>query len=452
MLAARVSDPSSEPPPPTPRRVTLDVVLKRDARTQPAHVAAQWSTQRTWVLTFFILFCAASWYAWVELRGHPIANYVSALPQLTAVFAAMTTLLGGGDPNIAKNWYQARANRALEWIDGHARSVCIGLALATLVIAYAGHSMIEVEVQCPAGCQLSYGALGAVTSCDQHHDRIWAPLGLESVVPTFECSMPGGHGEWEPLRRSVRDTEGTHEIFTCYEDGARVVSHAPRVAVEYLEYGWADGTPARNPAPCDHLPVGLYSYDPAANTCTWLMTLDALTQLFRDAEAAPGADQTTQAALRRLIGSACHDCPEQPSDADAGVPADGGVPAPTPTPTVTARAARRAHDASRPDSCTPPETEPFTFFAPDGCHGDFGDVVLELPAREVAIGVGISFRGGDDRRCVPSEMRRDGYVHLLLPDGELVFAVTHDAPRRVLLVEDVRSTSPPPALGTTCPP
>ena len=85
-----------------PRRVTLDVTLKRDPLARAAAASAPWTNERTWVLAFFVVFCLASWYAWVELRGHPIAGYVSALPQLTAVFAAVTTLLGGGDPTLGR--------------------------------------------------------------------------------------------------------------------------------------------------------------------------------------------------------------------------------------------------------------------------------------------------------------------------------------------------------------
>jgi hypothetical protein len=294
------------------------------------------------------------------------------------------------------------------------------------------------------------------------------PLGLEEVVPTFECAMPGGHGEWQPLRRTVHDDEGTHEVFSCYEDGARVTSHPVTVPVAYVEYGWLESTPARTPAPCDHLPVGLYEYDVIENTCTWMMSLAELTDLFRAALVAPGAGESashraTRDALLRLTGSGCHDCPpETPDgdeDADDGVDAgpalaDGGV-APAAdhdtTPAATVRPSRaRRRSATSPGGCPSPQDPPFAFYAPEGCHGDWSGLVLELVARQVSLSVGVSYRGGNERRCVPSEYRRDGYVHLLLPDGELVFAVTRDAPREVVLVEDVRSTTPPPALGTTC--
>jgi hypothetical protein len=442
---------SDEPSSPLPRRVSLDVTLKRDPRPVATAAAAPWSRARSWVLGFFVVFCAASWYAWVELRGHPIANYVSVLPQLTAVFAAMTTLLGGGDPNFAKTWYQSRATTLLQWLDRHARGVCAVLAIGTCLVAYAGAAMREIEVQCPAGCQLRYGHLGAQTACDQHHDRIWMPLGLEEVVPTFECSMPGGHGEWQPLRRTVRDEAGSRDVFSCYEDGGRVTQYAFDATLAYVEYGWSDATPERSPAPCDHLPVGIYRYDPVANTCTWWMGLADLTAAMRDAVTRPDADPATRSALRRIIGSDCHDCPDaaatdqaivEPEVDDAGVPsASAAVPRP---------AHGHSRSTGKPDVCPRPEDDPFALFPPEGCHGDYGNVVLELLVRQVAIGVGISYRGGNDRRCVPSEARRDGYVHLLLPDGELVLAVTDEPRPRVVLIEDVRATAPPPALATTC--
>lgn len=451
-----------QPVPPTPRRVVLDVTLKRDPHAYASHLEAPWTSARSWVLAFFLGFCAASWYGWVELRGHPIALYVSALPQLAALLAAITTLFGGGDPNAAKTWYQTRATTMLRWLDRRAVHVCTGLAISSALVGYAGASMGDIDVQCPSGCRLSYGHLGAFTNCDQPHDRIWMPLGLAQVESTFQCSMSGGHDEWAPLRREVRDDDGTREVFSCYEDGDRVVSHPAPVVLEYLEYGWADSTPERSPAPCDHLQVGIYSYDPTLNACTWLMTLDELTQAFRDVMSASDADPTTRDALGRMIGSECHDCPAELVDdasgaidtsVDAGE-AGNAAPPPTPLPVAVRSTHARAHghDTGKPDVCPRPEEAPFTFFQPDGCHGNYGDVVLELSARQVAIPVGLSYRGASERRCVPTEARRDGYVHLQLPDGELVFGLTLSTPHRVYLIEDVRTTTPPPALAAACPP
>jgi hypothetical protein len=445
---------------PTPRKVTLDVTLKREAHALPAHIAAPWTTARTWVLIFFAVFCAASWFAWIELRGHPIASYVSALPQLAALFAALTTLLGGGDPNAAKNWYQARATTLLQWIDRRARHLCTGFATGTLLLWYAGASMVEIDVQCPPGCQLSYGHLGAVTACDSPHDRVWAPLGLNQVVPTFECSMTGGHDEWEPLRRVVRDDDGSRVVYSCYEDGGRVESHASDDDLDYLEYGWAETRAGRAHAPCDHLPVGIYSYDPVENTCTWRMTLDQLGQAFRDAMSAD-ADAATRDSLARLLGSECHDCPiETPQDAgpavDAGVSDASADAAPSPLAVQVVVAAaehlvhRHRHEGAKPDSCDRPDVDPFAFFQPNGCHGEYGEVVLELSARADAIPIGISDRGDLTRRCVPAEVRRDGYIHFFLTDGELVFGLTTGSSPRVLLLEDIRTTVPPTAVAATC--
>ncbi len=470
--------PDEKPSAPTGgRRLAVDVVLRRDPKHAAPGLSAPWTAARSWVLSFFLAFCGASWFAWVELRGHPIAAYVSALPQVAALFGAAATLLGGGDPSLAKNWYQSRATALLRWIDRRARPVCVGLAIVTLLLVYAGSAMRDIDVECPPGCRLGYGHLGAQLSCDEHRDQVWMPLGLEEVVPTFECGIPGGHGEWQPLRRTVRDDEGTREVFSCYEDGARVTTHRSTAALAYIEYGWLESAPERTPAPCDHLPVGLYDYDVVGNTCTWLISLDELTQLFRaalrsddaDAHAHEASHVATRDALLRLTGSACHDCPTEAAHGEADDAADAGISvedadvdvdagtlalpqaqAPAPTRPAGAHTRAHAHDPPKPDSCPRPPDPPFSFFAPDGCHGDWGNVVLELVARQVAVPVGLSYRGGNERRCVPSEYRRDGYVHLLLPDGELVFGVTSATPHDVVLVEDVRSTTPPPALGTTC--
>jgi hypothetical protein len=438
----------SEPPPPPdpssrpPRKVTLDVVLRREPRApHPAHSAAHFTPQRWWVLGCFVVFCGASSYAWFELRGHPIAGYLSALPQVGALLGAGVTLLAGGDPTASRTWFQARASAALEWIDRRYLVVCALLCALSIALGYAGHAMTSIEVECPPGAHLAYGHLGASIACDQHDDRVWMPFGLDEVAATFECSLPGGHGDWEPLRRIVRDDEGSREVFTCYEDGARVVSHPRDESFLYLEYGWRESSPERSPAPCDHLPVGLYDYAPAENTCTWIGGIDLLTEAVRAALDEHG-DALTRDALTRLLGSACHDCPPEAPEAseDAAAPSEPEPLQDAPTHAGRLRSAT---------GCARTPSPPLAFFQPDACHHTFGAVSLELSARQVELPVAISYRGSD-RRCVPSEYRRDGFVHLLLPDGELVLGITRATPHRAILLEDVRATTPPPALAQSC--